>query len=379
MINIKKTRMGHNNMKSQTVTFPNYTIGKDAILNIIEVCSFYGKKIVVVGGKTAIERSKYKIEQSIQGSQLEIMDFIWYGGECTYESIEDIVNRIKAYKVDMIIGVGGGKAIDTAKGVASKVNVPVFTIPTIASTCAAITKLSVVYKETGDFDSFMFFEKPPVHCFMDSEIIANAPDKYLWAGMGDTIAKHYECTFASKGDTLDHSSGLGVEISTMCVKPILQYGEKALEDCKKQVVSFELEQVILNNIISTGLVSMLVAEKYNGALAHSLFYGLALLPHIEKNHLHGEVVAYGVLVQLAMDEQVEEIKKLYDFYKKIKLPTSLKDIGVENNRDNFEIVLEETVSGPDMEYLPYKVTKDMVFQAIQRLEKILIMTSKGEV
>lgn len=365
-------------MNRQMMKFPDYTIGKDAILNIGDICSFYGTNILVVGGKTAIEKSKYKINNAIKGSNLKIIDFIWYGGECTYERINNILSQVDSNGLDMVIGVGGGKAIDTAKGVAHKLNLPVFTVPTIASTCAATTKLSVVYKETGDFDSFMFFENPPLHCFMDSEIIAEAPDQYLWAGIGDTMAKHYECTLASRGDKLDHSSGLGVEISKMCVKPILQYGQKALEDCKNQEASFDLEQVVLNNIVSTGLVSMLVEEKYNGALAHSLFYGLALLPHIEKEHLHGEVVAYGTLVQLAMDGQEAEIKKLYDFYKKIKLPTSLKDIGVENNRDYLELVLEETVTGPDMAHLPYKVTKDMVFEAIEKLEKILEAIEKGE-
>ena len=359
-------------MSSQAVTFPNYTIGKDAFINMVEICSFYGKRVLVVGGKTALEKAQYKIERAIKGSSLEIVDWVWYGGECTYENIDHIAREANKNTLDMVIGVGGGKALDTAKGVAHKLNVPVFTVPTIASTCAATTKLSVVYKTTGDFDSFIFFNKPPVHCFMDSDMIAQAPAKYLWAGMGDTIAKHYECTLASRGDQLGHSSGLGVEISTMCVKPILEYGEKALVDCRKQTNSHEIEQVILNNIVSTGLVSMLVEEKYNGALAHSLFYGLTLLPHIEEKHLHGEVVAYGVLVQLAMDQQKDELMKLYEFYKRIHLPTCLDDIGVKNDRVYLEEVLEETVNGPDMEYLPYKVTKDMVFEAIQKLEKINI-------
>ena len=104
-----------------------------------------------------------------------------------------------------------------------------------------------------------------------------------------------------------------------------------------------------------------------------------MLPHIEREHLHGEVVAYGTLVQLAMDGQEAEIKKLYDFYKKIKLPTSLKDIGLGNDRDALEEVLEETVNGPDMEHLPYSVTKDMVFDAIQKLEEILEKIEEGEV
>ena len=100
----------------------------------------------------------------------------------------------------MIFGMGGGKALDTAKDVGYEVGLPVFTFPTIASTCAATTALSVVYKENGDFDSFYFYDRPAQHCFSDLTIIASAPDQYLQAGMGDTIGKYFECHFAARGD-----------------------------------------------------------------------------------------------------------------------------------------------------------------------------------
>jgi glycerol dehydrogenase len=363
-------------MNKVTVAFPNYTIGEGALEDLEDICLKYGNRALIVGGRISLEKARPKIESVLKGSALQVADFIWYGGECTYENINLAAKKGEEQRVDMIIGVGGGKAIDTAKGAAAKLNVPVFTVPTIAATCAATTCLSVVYNQKGEFDSFYFFDKPPIHVFMDSKIIAQAPIKYLWAGIGDTIAKHYECTLASRGDNLDHSSGMGREISAMCVKPMFEYGEKALKDCEKGESSFELEQVVLNNIVSTGLVSMLVEDKYNGALAHSLFYGLTILEHIEKKHLHGEVVAYGVLVQLAMDNQIDELTKLYDFYKKIKLPTCLDHIEVKNDRTYLEDVLENTVTGPDMEYLPYKVTKNMVFEGIQRLEKLNEMGGK---
>ena len=160
------------------------------------------------------------------------------------------------------------------------------------------------------------------------------------------------------------------EISRMCVEPILKYGEKALLDSKGGEATFEVEQIILNNIVSTGLVSMLIDEKYNGAIAHSLFYGLTLLEHIEKNYLHGDVVGYGVLVQLAVDKNFDEMNKLYRFFKKIGIPTTLKDIEVENNLDYLDEVLQETIDGPDMEHLPYKGTKKMIFEAIQIVESL---------
>ena len=95
----------------------------------------------------------------------------------------------------MIFGMGGGKALDTAKAAADILEIPVFTFPTIAATCAATTALSVVYREDGSFEEFRFFERPAIHSFIDLSIIANAPDEYLQAGMGDTIGKFFECHF----------------------------------------------------------------------------------------------------------------------------------------------------------------------------------------
>ncbi len=74
--------------------------------------------------------------------------------------------------------------------------------------------------------------------------------------------------------------------------------------------TYELEQTVLANIISTGLVSLMVLDDYNCAIAHSVYYGLVLLPGFEETFLHGDVVAYGVLVQLAVDGQAEEMQRL---------------------------------------------------------------------
>ncbi|MEG2018163.1 MAG: iron-containing alcohol dehydrogenase family protein [Clostridium sp.] len=388
----------HNN----TVCFSNYTIGKDALRDLNHICNGYGSRILVIGGHKAIEAVKEKLEDSINkvndnseevcsniskeenqcdwagrglsitssDINLKITGYEWYGGECTYKNMNRLTEIALSKEAEIIIAVGGGKAIDTAKGVGDRLELPIITIPTIASTCAATTALSVVYDERGEFHSFNFMKKPAVHCFIDTDIIAKAPVKYLRAGIGDTIAKYYECTLASRGEELSHSSAMAREISKMCVEPILKYGEEALLHCEKGESTFEVEQVILNNIVSTGLVSMLIDEKYNGAIAHSLFYGLALLEHIEKNYLHGDVVGYGVLVQLAIDKDLEELKRLHEFFKRIGIPTSLKDIEVEKDLYYLDKVLQETIDGPDMKDLPYVVIKEMVFDAIKVVEDL---------
>lgn len=358
-------------MNNTTVKFPNYTIEENVLLKVGEVLRNYGKRVLVAGGKTALEKTSKQLRESFENNDLEVIDFMWYGGECTFANIDAIANKGRIENADMIVAVGGGKAIDTAKAAADRGKLPCFTIPTIAATCAATTPLSIVYTEKGDFDSLFHLSQPPLYIFMDSGVIADAPTKYLWAGIGDTIAKYYEVNITTRGKTLSHSAAMGKRISSMCVEPLIEYGKKALLDSENKVASYELEQIILNNIISTGIVAMLVGDENNGAIAHGLFYGFTLLEEIEKHHLHGEVVAYGVLVLLMVDNQEKELERLRAFYKEIKLPIRLSDMDVKKDREYLEAVLEKAVNAPDMKKTPYLVTKDMLFEAMEKLEQLM--------
>ncbi|MFZ5967365.1 MAG: iron-containing alcohol dehydrogenase family protein [Bacillota bacterium] len=356
-------------MKNVTVRFPHYTVGENVLENIGSVVKSYGSKTLIIGGKTALEKASSKITASLAATGIDVVEVAWYGGECTFKNIEELCSKALQQKAESIIGVGGGKAIDTAKAVSERTKLPIITVPTIAATCAATTALSIVYSEKGDFDSLYQLTRPPVHILIDSDVIAKAPTKYLWAGIGDTLAKYYEVHVTTKGKRLAHSAAMAKSLSIMCAEPLIQYGGEAMDDSEKSESSFALEQIILNNIISTGIVAMLVGDENNGAAAHGLFYGLTLLEEIERFHLHGEVVAYGVLVLLTMNNQLEELDKLYPFYKAVKLPTCLEDIDVKNDREYLEPVLEKAVNAPDMLKMPYKVSKDMLFDAIQKLEK----------
>lgn len=357
-------------IKTTSTYFCSYSIGENAYEEVAAVCSMYGSRVLLIGGEKALAAGKERLLSCISGSKLTIADTVLFGHDCTYETIHKWAAYAKECEVDMIFGMGGGKALDTAKGAADEAKLPVFTFPTIAATCAATTALSVVYREDGSFDSFAFFDRPARHCFIDLSIIAKAPSKYLQAGMGDTIGKFFECHFSARGDKLTHSSALGREISNMCYAPLLEYGVQALKDCKDGVVSVSLEQAVLANIVSTGLVSLMVLDDYNCAVAHSVYYGLVLLPDFEETYLHGNVVAYGVLVQLAVDQDLEEARRLKAFLQELQIPTTLKEMKVPIDRKYLQAVLTETVTGPDMDHIPYKVTEEMIFEAMKTVESL---------
>ena len=186
--------------------------------------------------------------------------------------------------------------------------------------------------------------------------------------MGDTMAKHYECTISSRNDIPAHSDAMGIALSSMCAVPIMRWGRQALEDCKAHTVTRELTEVILGIIISTGLVSNFVQVDYTTGLAHAIYNGFTVLPSTEAHHhLHGEVVSYGILVMLTIDKQYEERDKLYAFSRSIGLPTCLAD--VHATPEDLEAVTTKALAGIDVRVYPYPVTAEMIVAGIMEMEE----------
>ena len=357
-------------MNIRSVYYCNYSIGVDAYSQVADVCRAYGKRVLLIGGEKAMAAALPRLQAQLNGSGIKIVESVVYGKDCTFSAIHSWADYAKLLRVDMIFGMGGGRAMDTAKAAAADAGLPVFTFPTSASTCSATSALSVVYREDGSFEDFYYFRRPPCHCFIDLTVMAQAPWQFLQAGMGDTIGKHFECHFSARGDKLEHSSALGREISNMCYAPLLEYGEQALLDCKAHQVSLALEQAVLASVVSTGLVSLLVHNDYNSAIAHSVYYALVLLPGFEERWLHGNVVAYGVLIQLAVDKDLTEAHRLKAFLQKLEIPTTLAEMDIPLDREYLRTVLKETVAGPDMEHIPYPVSEDMIFEAMKVIEQL---------
>ncbi len=274
-------------------------------------------------------------------------------------------------EADMVFGVGGGKALDTVKCLCITDDKPVFTFPTIASNCAACTSVSIMYNEDGTFLKPNFFIRPAMHAFIDTEIIAKAPAQYMWAGIGDTYAKYYEATISSRGEQLEHFTSLGVALSVMCRNPLLEYGAKALEDHKKGLCTYDVEQVVLAIVVTTGIASIFLTKDftpdYNSGLAHAIFYALTSYPVIEEKHLHGEVVGFGVLLALLVDQQYEEFEKIYTLNQQLQLPTSLEQI--EITEEQWEESMDHIPEMSDIRHYPYKVTKEMLVLATNQLKE----------
>lgn len=351
-------------MNSYQLALPNYSIGEDCYKEIPHVTRFCGNTAVVIGGKTAMAKAKDALLEGVKDSHVTITDFIWFGGDSSYENGDKLIAMDAVKNADMIFAVGGGRACDTCKYVANELDKPLFCFPTVASNCAAVSSICVIYAADGSFKEY-YYPKMADHTFINSSIIADSPYELLWAGIGDALSKEAEAVFSSKDDALTHTPMMGVQLSRVCTQPLVSYGADALTSCKDKTASEALEQVTLDIIISTGIVSNMTSHTpeyyYNASLAHCVYYGSTVTKKGHA-HLHGEVVALGLLCLLTYEKDFAQRDKLMEFNHSIGLPVCFDEIEIDESE--FETMFTKAETSTEWQYRPKDVTKEAFIQCM---------------
>ena len=133
---------------SYNVSLPSYSVGTDVYKLVGSICAGYGHKAAAIGGHKAIAAAKDKLCEAIEASDIEISEFIWYGGEASYENVEKLMSLEAVKEADMLFAIGGGKATDTVKTLADMTGKPVFTFPTITVAIKIIVPSITLYKDS---------------------------------------------------------------------------------------------------------------------------------------------------------------------------------------------------------------------------------------
>lgn len=315
-----------------TVRLSNYSLDRYGYPDLNDVLEDYGfKNVVLIGGQRALDATYKLIEDELKNTDKNILGKFVYGKDSTMTNVKLLMKKDEVQKADVIFAIGGGKAIDTCKVLGVELNKKVFSFPTICSNCSAATAIAVLYNDDGSFSHYDARMKAPYHVFICTDVIANAPEIYMWAGVGDGISKEAEVVYATRGLNLDTTASLGLAIAKSCEKPFLKYGKQAIEDTKNNIASEAVEKVALDVLISTGYVSNLTNQKdyyYNSSLAHAFYNGSTHIKR-EGNFEHGEVVAFGVMVLYAYDNDLENLQKIANFNKSVKLPITLEELNLD--------------------------------------------------
>ncbi|MBO1308855.1 iron-containing alcohol dehydrogenase family protein [Enterococcus sp. 669A] len=299
--------------------------------------------------------------------------FYYYGGKCTDDAAAHYAEIAEKEQTQVLIAVGGGKVADLTKLTAYRLNLPIIILPTLAATCAAYTPLSVVYDDEGVMLRYDIFPKATDLVLIDPQVLLESPYELMVAGIGDTLAKWYE------SDAI---------ISQLAVKPIeiqvaefaarkcrdilLSESDAALQAMKEQQLNPSFIDIVETNILLAGMVGGFGDEYGRTSGAHSIHDALTVLPDSHKQ-LHGNKVAYGILVQLMIEQKVAEIRQLLPFYHQLNLPTNLKAMDLSLSEEDFQQVAERA-SAPDemIHFMKETITPEVVIQAMKELETLTI-------
>ncbi|WP_199341576.1 MULTISPECIES: iron-containing alcohol dehydrogenase family protein [Nostocales] len=352
-----------NSLFTLTIAPAKVIRGAGALTNCAEAISRLGNRPLILGGDRTLALSQTYLQPVLQ--QLEVAQAS-YGADCCEASLKSLHKAATLHQADVIIGVGGGKALDTAKLIAHQLQLPVVTIPTSAATCAAWTALSNVYSETGAFLYDVTLSQCPDLLIVDYDLIETAPQRTLVAGIGDAIAKWYEASVSSghSEQTLIISA---VQQARILRDILFQKSAAALQTPGSEV----WQEVVDATVLLAGVIGGIGGAQCRTVAAHAVHNGLT---HICKHDsIHGEKVAYGILVQLRLEEMVQgnqlaaaARQQLLKFYTEIGLPQKLSDLGLGNITLGELQTAAEIATSPnsDIHRLPFKVVSEQLMAAM---------------
>ncbi|RDW20156.1 glycerol dehydrogenase [Oceanobacillus arenosus] len=349
-----------------------YIQGKDALQSIGQHVKSIGKKPLILSDEVVWGITGAIIEESLKSENVDF-HYVEFNGEASLNEVERVVNEGKEYAVDTVIGVGGGKTLDTAKAIADDLAVSVIIVPTTASTDAPTSALSVIYSDDGVFESYKFYDKNPELVLVDTKVVAGAPPRLFASGIADAMATWIEArsTIKSNGDTMagGKTSIAASAIAEACEKTLFAYGEAALKAVEKGLVTQHVEAVVEANTLLSGLGF----ESGGLAGAHAIHNGFTVLEGDIHHLTHGEKVAYGTLTQLVLELHPQyEILKYIEFYRSLGLPTTLKEMHLDevSYEDLLRVGEAATKEGETMGNLSSTITADDVASAILAVDQL---------
>ena len=376
-------------MRKAFISPSKYVQGEDELYNLGYFIKTFGKSALLIAHPDDVSRVRKQLDDTAAKFGVTFVESSFVG-ECSRQEVKRLEELAAKHSCDCTVGLGGGKAIDTAKCVAK--GKALIIAPTIAATDAPTSHSAVLYTPDGAFDDYAYFMQSPSVVLVDTAVIAHAPVRFLACGIGDALATYFEAR-ATSASYSNVNAGLpcgfregfcgpakptktAMALAELCYQTLLEDGVKAIHSCTCKQVTPALENIIEANILLSGLGF----ESGGLAGAHAIHDGLTILEGTHK-FFHGEKVAFGTIAQLVLENApTEELEEVLEFCIKIGLPVCLADIGVPKITDEElrQVAEKSCIPEESIHSMPFPISVESVMAAIITADKIgSIFKAKG--
>lgn len=328
-----------------------------------------GQRPVVVADADVMKLFGERLRRSFEAAG-HPAQFLVCPNEVTRVGIESLARQTREWAADLVVGVGGGKSIDTAKGVTRMLDSRFVSVPTIASNDGPASAAIAIYDDHHALVEVQQLKRNPDLVVVDSQAIVSAPLRFLRAGIGDAISKKFEaeaCERAQAATLFGGSpSGIGMALANASYDVIRRHGAAALKAAERREVTADVEALIE----ATVLLSTLAFENGGLSIAHAVARGLPMVPRAAGT-LHGAHVAYGLLVQVMLEARPAElVDELAASYAELGLPTRLADFGLnEPTAEEMAQFVEGILGSPSVRRFVRPVTAADLVAAIEAVER----------
>jgi glycerol-1-phosphate dehydrogenase [NAD(P)+] len=329
-------------------------IGHDAIDQVPAVCTDLGlgESVLVISGRHTLDYAGKRICDLLR-EKSDVKTFI-----ADTISMEVIAQaEIEARGVDLIVGVGGGRVIDTAKIVAYNLDRQFISVPTAASHDGIASARASVPMESG---SVSLEAQPPVAIVADTAIIAGAPHRLMAAGCADIISNYtaildWELSHRLRGEPV---SEYAVALSRMTAE-LLMKNAKGIKPHHEETAWF-----VIKALVSSGVAMSIAGSSRPGSGGEHKF-GHALERLAPGKALHGEACGIGTIITMYLHGG--DWKSIRTALKDIGAPTTPADLGIDDDIAVEALLMAKTIRPERFTILDMGLTRDSAADLVKML------------
>ncbi|PTM57475.1 iron-containing alcohol dehydrogenase family protein [Desmospora activa] len=275
-----------------------------------------GQKVLMVSGSGKTRRVTEQVQEVIVGHAATVQVLTCQSN--SLDTINELERHVLEDPPDIIIGAGGGKALDVSKVVGTRSNVPVILFPTAISSdaiCSPVAVIKMLNKSTS------IGVKMPQAVIIDLDVLSSCPPRLMSAGIGDLLSNKT----ALFDWHLAHRAGKE-EMNTFANLMANNAVESFMNTLNQDEYDESLLKVASEALIMSG-IAMSIAGSSRPCSGSEHLISHALDYHCGAKALHGEQVAIGVLFSQYLQGRVKRIEWLAPYYEKLGLPTHYEDLG----------------------------------------------------